>query len=348
MAEAKLSTKELTPKISDFFAQISGFITIMTPIFLILVSPYGNLQAVQHMVNEIYGIKLNESNNNDGKSPQKPSSKKKRRSSKSKALSSKTGSPTSAKETEGNLLPQKAKVKPKNRTHSPPSNQKNPPNNPNVGIVMRNIEEFLPKQDPPSAPKENTTLHFETFDQMSSSLPRGDESNLISPQKSPLEHTKTCLPEERKPEDERLNVNLEPIEAAKEEIENQSPIEDSKSEEEEEEEKVPLRTSDPLEVLWQDWLKSFLKPNPEVQVLKKAKEHLIEAFDLVTIAKKVIEIDKLKACLLTHDQRVIFENLPSSVIELNLDIGLTSSEAIKQYHWKDSFKGDEVALKKAI
>jgi len=331
--------KRTYPKLQDFFAQISGFITIITPIFLILVSPYGNLQAIQHMTNEIYEIKLNKPNNNGGDSPQKPAAAtKKRQSSKSKAMPFKTDSPTSAKETEGDLLPQKTIVKSKTKVHS----------SPHAALVIGGIGKLPTKE----LPVPNTsTFHFDTFDKSPVSTfkstskisPHEDYSNLISPQKPLAEHAKLFSPDKQKPEDGKLNENLETIEANEDIVDDQNPDEGSDCETD-----VPLRTSDSLEVPWQDWLKSFWKPNREVQVLKKAKEHLMEAFDLVTIAKKVIEIDKLKACLFTHDQRVIFENLPSSVIELNPDIDLTSPEAIKQYHWKDSFKGDEVALKKAI
>ena len=336
--------KRTYPKIQDFFAQISGFITIITPIFLILVAPYGNLQAVQQMVNEIYEIKLTKPNNG-GDSPQKPFAKKKRLSTKYKSMSSKSNSPVSAKHTEADLVPEKISVSRKNKVHLPPIHSKNASNIPHETLDIQPVEKSQTKEENLPPPAENVAHShpLETFDQSPSSpfissskpAPKNYENDhIISPetqgQGNLLEHAK-------------VHPQGQP-QAAEEMEDNEA---DGQNPEDPEWEDIPLRTSDRLEVPWQVWLKSFFKPDPQVQVLNKAKEHIMETFDLLTLSKKAIEIDKLKACLLTHDQRVIFENLPSSVIVLDHTANLKSDKAIQQYHWKESCKGDEKALRKA-
>jgi len=368
--------KRTYPKVQDLLAQIAGFITIIIPIFFIFVFPYVNMKASQDFVNEICEVQLNRKQENLNRRIAKSKTKTPSKSLKYRAQTTTHGNLTTINlETKADvpLRGKRSQLKTLKTMKTEPDVQpKTTTIELNQSLQIRAFENL----------KDNNLDSFEILEE-NILTPRPPESVLKIPS-CPFKASILLSPKsvESRAEDieethdgmmtskrllgggvaEKL-ISMMKEKDEQEEVEGRQEIvikidseepEDKKEKENEKEEseeseveniKVPLRFSDKIEVSWSDWLKSFFKSQPKVQIIKQAKGQILKTLDLVTLAKKVIEIDKLKACLLTHDQRVIFENLPSSVIAYDSDI--KTKDAIRQYHWKESFKGDEKALKEA-
>ena len=80
-----------------------------------------------------------------------------------------------------------------------------------------------------------------------------------------------------------------------------------------------------LEYLW-----SFIRPNAKMKALEKASEEIDEQLDFLSIYKKLSEVDRLKMCLLTNDQRVLFNYLN----RINLDCD-NQTEKEEPTSWTD-------------
>jgi len=384
--------KRTYPKIPDLLAQISGFITIIIPVCILLLSPYSNIKMLEHLVNEIYEIKLT-----DRQPKPRKSLKRRTRSINSQKYQSIIAKPEpiEQKETEVGLIPAKQPDPPQNRTPVENSIEIENPVAPHKSINIKplstmekiNLDNIITEGDEEFS--SHRPLGAENNNNSNNNLPNGDapkiyfhqqdSSPIISPENhparslsNPFRSTTLLLPQAlqskndhdeglrtphnkppqleipQKPKtivtvldlkDETNNSTSKP---SIEEEQQQAPPESLKSIE-----ILPIRTSDTIKVSWSEWFKSFFKPQPQIKILHEAKTSIFETLDLVTLAKKVVEIDKLKACLLTHEQRVLFENLPASMIVFDSTVDIKSEEAIRQYHWKESYKGDQRALKTA-
>lgn len=107
---------------------------------------------------------------------------------------------------------------------------------------------------------------------------------------------------------------------------------------------LPKRTTDNLEVGVWDWMKSFVKPDPEARLLEKGSEEILKGVDIVTIVTKFYEIEKLKACLMNDDQRALFDHLPKATLVLDADQDAKSQDAIQVHDWSKSYSSEKNKL----
>jgi len=100
-----------------------------------------------------------------------------------------------------------------------------------------------------------------------------------------------------------------------------------------------------------EWLISPFKSQPKLKLLKRGQEEVEKCLDLLTLVKKIKEIDKLKSCLMSPEQRIIFENLKQPVLSIDMtpreEIGIGGGEKQKMQaqikDWSD-FSSKEDAL----
>ena len=107
---------------------------------------------------------------------------------------------------------------------------------------------------------------------------------------------------------------------------------------------LPNRTTDNIEVGVWDWLKSFVKPEPQARLLEKGSEEILKGVDIVTIVTKFYEIEKLKACLMNDDQRALFDHLPKALLVLDADQDAKSQDAIQVHDWSKSYSSEKSKL----
>ena len=82
----------------------------------------------------------------------------------------------------------------------------------------------------------------------------------------------------------------------------------------EEKEEVNLMDSD---IGYFEWLFSPIKFSPKISVLTKGKDEINRYLDLLVLVKKMREVDKMEACLMRKEERILFEHMQQP--ELSLD-----------------------------
>lgn len=58
-----------------------------------------------------------------------------------------------------------------------------------------------------------------------------------------------------------------------------------------------------------EFIRSYWRAEPQVKLLSQAAEEIEGSVDHIVVIQKLLEIEKLKMCLLTEDQRILFNNL---------------------------------------
>jgi len=98
-----------------------------------------------------------------------------------------------------------------------------------------------------------------------------------------------------------------------------------------------VRHSDKIDVSFLKFLWSFVKKQPETELIKRAEKELIDSMDIAALSKKCSDLEKLKVILLTPQERAIFDNLPSSV----LTAVSSEKEILVNYsQWEKPMKGN--------
>jgi len=98
------------------------------------------------------------------------------------------------------------------------------------------------------------------------------------------------------------------------------------------------RHSDKINVSFSKFLWSFVKQQPEMEIINKAEKEITDSMDIAALAKKCSDLDKLKMILLTPQERAIFDNLPVSVLSVKSEKD-SSKIAVNYYKWVKSEKG---------
>lgn len=70
----------------------------------------------------------------------------------------------------------------------------------------------------------------------------------------------------------------------------------------------------PVKISFLKWVKSFFRPEPDIQMLSQAIEEIEATMDIATLIEKLMEIEKLKRCIMSEDQRILFDNLDKPVL----------------------------------
>ena len=63
-----------------------------------------------------------------------------------------------------------------------------------------------------------------------------------------------------------------------------------------------------------EFIRSYFRPEPQVKLLSQAAEEIEGSVDHLVIIQKLLEVEKLKMCLLTVNQRILFNNLDKPTI----------------------------------
>jgi len=108
--------------------------------------------------------------------------------------------------------------------------------------------------------------------------------------------------------------------------------------------KLPERPIDNIEIGVWEWMRSFVKSDPQVKLLEKGSEEILKGVDIVTIVTKFYEIEKLKACLMNEDQRALFDHLPKALLVFDGDQDKKPEEAVEVHDWSKSYSSDKNKL----
>lgn len=73
-----------------------------------------------------------------------------------------------------------------------------------------------------------------------------------------------------------------------------------------------------LSVSYHEFILSFFRKKPKLKALEKASKQIIAKFDFELIFKKLHEIDRLKGCLMTQDQQILFNSIQKPILEVYL------------------------------
>ena len=334
--------KRTYPKIQDLLAQVSGIVAVMIPVVALLAFPYAQIKMKEYMVNELYEVKLNKkSDGGNGKGKNKNKTK--------------GSGQVKDKHAANSILPEKFGTG--NREQGSPQKR----------LVSSGPREKI--IECPSPPL------FESFE---NPKPLGNENDIIiekptalsrpsglmmspgEPQKSSFENSQAKFNALKKPGPGKSQIELISFEEGtpqkdedgflNKEVNELDKVEDDNCEEAIEVCGAPIflnqaRHSDKLNLTFRQFLKSYLKPQPEVEVIKKLENDLTDAMDLASLAKKSSDLDKLKAILFTPEERAIFDNLPISVVTVGVEQQVKNSKAkakivVNHYKWENSLRGN--------
>ena len=83
---------------------------------------------------------------------------------------------------------------------------------------------------------------------------------------------------------------------------------------------VPTRKKQsPLRIGYFEFLLSFFRKKPKMKAIEKGSRQIMLKLDFLLIFKKLHEIDRLKMCLMTPDQRLLFESIQKPILELAVE-----------------------------
>ena len=85
----------------------------------------------------------------------------------------------------------------------------------------------------------------------------------------------------------------------------------------EDKEEIDLMDSD---IGYFEWLLSFVKFSPKFSVLNKGKDEINRYLDLLVLVKKMREVDKMEACLMKKEERILFQHIQQPVLSLDTTV----------------------------
>ena len=356
------------PKIQDLLAQVSGIVGVMIPVVALLAFPYAQLKMKEYMVNELYEVKLNPKTGGG-----------KGQGELDEAKQNKKSDDESADKDQG-----KGKGKGKNKAGGEKMNKKHAANSilPEK-FGTGNREQGSPRKLlVPGGPKEkiNECPSPPLFESFENSKAFGNENEMIiekttalsrpsglmmspgEPSKTTIENIQTKYNFLKKPGPGPGKSQVELISFEEgtpqkdedgflnKEVNELDKVEDDNCEEAIEVCGAPVflneaRHTDKLNLTFRQFVKSYFKPQPEVEVIKKLENDLTDAMDLASLAKRSSDLDKLKAILFTPEERAIFDNLPISVVTVGVKQQVNNSKAkgkivVNHYKWENSLRGN--------
>ena len=327
----KIVYKRSYPKIQDLLAEISGMVAVIIPVIAIFAFPYAEMKMREHMINELYEVKLPKRNpqkrppgrpNGSGKSKnQAIQMQKMKENTKFDGKDGKTANELS-------VVPKTGPISPQTRSNLLPSGVQSLENS----IVPMNGNDSVPGS-PLNSPNKDSRTKFNNLKK---------RSRLVSPQfELPTPSERSASPEkpldqkDQKDEATLLNKEVEEIEVKEEDEKLEEVIEVG-------EKSVFLnqaRHTDKLNLTFGQFVKSYFRPQPEVEIIKKVADDLTDAMDLASLAKKSADLDKLKAILFSPEERAIFDNLPTSVVTVG-DQEDNKKMEVSHYRWENSLRGN--------
>ena len=75
----------------------------------------------------------------------------------------------------------------------------------------------------------------------------------------------------------------------------------------------------PLHISYFQWLTSFVSSRPKIKAFNRAKIEISQHIDVLSIVRRFREIDNLKACLFSEQQRALFDNIPKANLIVYLE-----------------------------
>ena len=82
----------------------------------------------------------------------------------------------------------------------------------------------------------------------------------------------------------------------------------------EDKEEIDMMDSD---IGYFEWLFSPIKFSPKISVLNKGKDEINRYLDLLVLVKKMREVDKLEACLMKKEERILFQHIQQPMLSLD-------------------------------
>ena len=336
----KIVYKRTYPKIQDLLAQISGIIAVMIPVVAVIAFPYAELKMKEYMVNELYEVKL--TNKDDvGKGQMKGKNKKVQ----GEKVKVKTKQPSKSilpanfgagnrQKIEDKSSPEKDLISssPRTKGHPYPFSESFENSRINIGSENGFITEKGTAVSRPSGVTSIGDARKSSFVSNNQTKFNSLKRQAIMPQQSPVEEGEgdSKLPPQKEVED---LLDKLPDEANDEAIEVRG-------------EPVFLneaRHSDKLHLTFGQFIKSYFRPQPEVEIIKKVSNDLTDTMDLATLAKKSSDLDKLKAILFSAEERAIFDNLPISVVMMSIEKQENSVKekiVVNHHKWEQSLRGN--------
>jgi len=85
----------------------------------------------------------------------------------------------------------------------------------------------------------------------------------------------------------------------------------------EDKEEIDMMDSD---IGYFEWLFSPIKFSPKISVLNKGKDEINRYLDLLVLVKKMREVDKMEACLMKKEERILFQHIQQPVLSLDTTV----------------------------
>ena len=98
---------------------------------------------------------------------------------------------------------------------------------------------------------------------------------------------------------------------------------------------------------FQQWLVSQFKPSMRSKALTKGRTEILKHVDMFSIIRRFQEIDNLKACLLTDQQRIIFDNIAKPCLVVDPELQPKDTDFITVNGWNESYRGNQELLYEA-
>ena len=93
----------------------------------------------------------------------------------------------------------------------------------------------------------------------------------------------------------------------------------------------------PLRIGYFEFLLSFFRKKPKIEAIEKGSKQIMLKLDFLLLFRKLNEIDRLKMCLMTRDQQLLFNSIQRPI----LDIPAQGKRKKKQQDEEEESKSDE-------
>ena len=80
------------------------------------------------------------------------------------------------------------------------------------------------------------------------------------------------------------------------------------------------------------------------KALIKGRTEILKHVDMFSVIRRFQEIDNLKACLLTDQQRIIFDNIAKPCLVIDPQLKPKDTEFITVSGWNESYRGHKELL----
>jgi len=304
-------------KIQDVLAQVSGLAGAAALMLGLLAQPFAELKMYEKAVKDIYKINMNQKKTSKTSSKKQPSNKKK--------------TPT-ANLDQSSLRPLELDETSKDHLKS------------EEGFINLRSKRKSTSKITPMKPEDFVDIADSRIDSLSSPKKPNLENNLM--QTDPNE----TLQKDAEPQISEKEPNVESIQAPNDHVEIEPAVDLDKENALDIDESNRI-SSEISEIGYFEWLLSPIRFSPQISLLKKGQDEINKCLDLLVIVKKMREVEKLEACLMKKEERILFNHVQQPSLSIDAEKGKKDRKQreVKVSDWLDISEppGPEKEIKQA-